>query len=286
MDPEGKHLAASLQVMCSSEVSEPLRSGILRVKASCHHLVNSSCLEEWVKMLVDKGTIQFYCPTCDAVWLWQEVRKMALFSEKECADMESRILRVAYGGDAKVLFQKCPRCYQLLQRSDNKTLCAACRVCSERDKKIYQFCWACKKEWSGPSLCDESCANELCPIQATLLSCPLISAPNTEVNECPSIRACPRCEALVTHSLDGCPEVTCPNCFLHFCYRCLKKHGRHRYMEEEECIVLEEIEDRENSFCILSERQTLIGKVWNPEDYSSSEYTTDSEEDGSYLESV
>ncbi|XP_043933236.1 probable E3 ubiquitin-protein ligase RNF144A-A isoform X2 [Protopterus annectens] len=229
MDLDEKQLADSLQVMCSSEISEPHRSGILRVKASCHHLVNSSCLQEWVKMLIDK----------------------------------------------------CPRCFQLLQLYDHNTLCVACRVCSENDKKVYQFCWACKKEWNGPSLNDECCAHELCPLQATLLSCPVIIAPDLEVNECPSVRACPRCEALVTHSLDGCPEVKCPNCLLNFCYRCLEKHGMHRYIEEEECLVLDEIEDRDNSFCMLSERQTLTGKVWNPEENSSSECTTESEEDDS-----
>ncbi|XP_043933235.1 E3 ubiquitin-protein ligase RNF144A-like isoform X1 [Protopterus annectens] len=281
MDLDEKQLADSLQVMCSSEISEPHRSGILRVKASCHHLVNSSCLQEWVKMLIDKGNIQFYCPTCDAVWLWQEVRKMALLRGKECAELEARILRLVSTREAKALFQKCPRCFQLLQLYDHNTLCVACRVCSENDKKVYQFCWACKKEWNGPSLNDECCAHELCPLQATLLSCPVIIAPDLEVNECPSVRACPRCEALVTHSLDGCPEVKCPNCLLNFCYRCLEKHGMHRYIEEEECLVLDEIEDRDNSFCMLSERQTLTGKVWNPEENSSSECTTESEEDDS-----
>ncbi|XP_064408933.1 uncharacterized protein LOC106706315 isoform X2 [Latimeria chalumnae] len=151
------------------------------------------------------------------------------------------------------LQEQCPRCGRLVERFELTNLCTPCLVCSERTARVYRFCWACLKDWSGPSPRNDSCASPLCASQAALLSCLLVTAAlDSEVNGCPSLRACPNCEALVTHTLDGSVQVQCPNCGLYFCYRCLGRNGDHHGIA---------------GSCIMSPRQNLTGRNWSPVDY-------------------
>ncbi|XP_067880124.1 potential E3 ubiquitin-protein ligase ariadne-2-like isoform X3 [Heterodontus francisci] len=163
---------------------------------------------------------------------------------------------------AKARIEMCPDCNFLVQRVDLQSLCVECLFCSNARGKLYQFCWDCLREWKSPASHSTDCGNKSCTITAMLLSCPLIEAPDIEVHQCPVVRACPNCEALVSHCLEGCPQVECPNCFHSFCYRCLGI---------EECNYAEIVElsddddtDYENcddsSECIRAGRQKITGR--------------------------
>ncbi len=61
-----------------------------------------------------------------------------------------------------------------------------------------------------------------CAFRAALLSVKQISDPQSSVNECPYFRACPGCQALLTHNGEGCPNIICPHCNKEFCFRCMR----------------------------------------------------------------
>ncbi len=61
-----------------------------------------------------------------------------------------------------------------------------------------------------------------CAFRAALLSVKQISDPQSSVNGCPYFRACPGCQALLTHNGEGCPNIICPHCDEEFCFCCLR----------------------------------------------------------------
>ena len=79
-----------------------------------------------------------------------------------------------------------------------------------------QFCWCCGKQWRYGHVCDDSFRFELVSLlnKATSKS---IGA----VNGVPSMRACPQCCQLITHT-DACKHMKCAACKTDFCFVCLK----------------------------------------------------------------
>ncbi|XP_067880123.1 E3 ubiquitin-protein ligase RNF144A-like isoform X2 [Heterodontus francisci] len=235
-------------------------SSSLRAKASCGHITEPLSLKAWAKARIEMGIRSFPCQSCKKEWVWQEVCKLALFSEEERECYEQKLVELTKDDTAS--YKKCPDCNFLVQRVDLQSLCVECLFCSNARGKLYQFCWDCLREWKSPASHSTDCGNKSCTITAMLLSCPLIEAPDIEVHQCPVVRACPNCEALVSHCLEGCPQVECPNCFHSFCYRCLGI---------EECNYAEIVElsddddtDYENcddsSECIRAGRQKITGR--------------------------
>ncbi|XP_067294558.1 E3 ubiquitin-protein ligase RNF144A [Pseudorasbora parva] len=115
---------------------------------------------------------------------------------------------------------KCPCC----QQSDIRKLdgqCAVCKTCSKSKRGVFQFCWACQREWPQDASTTNSCMLPNCALRAALLSGELISEPQSSVKGCPYFRACPGCHALLTHNGEGCPNIICPHCNEEFCFRCL-----------------------------------------------------------------
>ncbi|XP_059403940.1 E3 ubiquitin-protein ligase RNF144A-like [Carassius carassius] len=116
---------------------------------------------------------------------------------------------------------KCPGCQQSdFSKLDGQK--AVCRPCSKAKRCVFQFCWACQREWPCNASANNSCMLPNCALRAALLSVKEISDPQSLVNGCPYFRACPGCQALVTHSGEGCPYIICPNCEEEFCFRCLR----------------------------------------------------------------
>ncbi|XP_016401491.1 probable E3 ubiquitin-protein ligase RNF144A-A [Sinocyclocheilus rhinocerous] len=116
---------------------------------------------------------------------------------------------------------KCPSC----QRSDIRKLDgqrAVCRTCSKAKRCVFQFCWACQREWPCNASTTNSCMLPNCALRAALLSVKQISDPQSSVNGCPYFRACLGCQALLTHNGEGCPNIICPHCDEEFCFRCLR----------------------------------------------------------------
>ncbi|KAG9351574.1 hypothetical protein JZ751_022825 [Albula glossodonta] len=118
--------------------------------------------------------------------------------------------------------RRCPRCLQEQAKivMDQR---AVCKLCSKALRRVYQFCWACQREWQGKTG-SNSCDLPWCGLRAALLSSDVITDQKSSVNECPFFRACPSCKALLTHSGEGCPNIVCPDCHTEFCFRCLSEH--------------------------------------------------------------
>lgn len=66
-----------------------------------------------------------------------------------------------------------------------------------------------------------ACTNKMCPLVFTLLTCDLVSDPQSRVFGCPMFRACPKCHDLIMHEI-GCKFVSCTSCFHRFCFICLE----------------------------------------------------------------
>uniref|UniRef100_A0A8C8REC1 RBR-type E3 ubiquitin transferase n=1 Tax=Pelusios castaneus TaxID=367368 RepID=A0A8C8REC1_9SAUR len=215
--------AEQLQVICSpGEASGTGVPGVLQGQGSCGHWVNVAGLRGWVRALLDQGIISFHCPSCPGTpWLWQELCKLGLFSDKDQATLEAQIL--AQKG-ARGSYHQCPRCQNLIQRLDPKNLCTICLSCSQQAGGLYCFCWGCRRDWMGPVSQGNSCSNPQCSLQTVLYDTPEIQALESSVRGCPSLRVCPNCHTLVSHNGKGCPMVDCPECCMEFCYRCLRDH--------------------------------------------------------------
>ncbi|XP_039603157.1 uncharacterized protein LOC120525154 [Polypterus senegalus] len=246
--------------------------GSVRVKLSCcGKIVSPASLKQWLMDLLDQGKWSFACPHCASPWLWPLVRKFTLLSEEDRLLCESKIQAMNQDN-----FQKCPRCTQLCQRqTDDTNLCVTCTPCSEELRKMYRFCWGCQRKWAGPWPREDICANKGCAVQTSLLSCPLIDSPDTDVHGCPILRACPCCNTMVFHMQDGCSNVVCPqdDCGTTFCFRCLAKDYKHvypEYIRDEPGDVLNRDSDEdsfdefyddedEEELCVIQGRQRPFG---------------------------
>ncbi|XP_067399035.1 E3 ubiquitin-protein ligase ARIH2-like [Emydura macquarii macquarii] len=252
-------LAGQFQVICPPEGTPGAGSpGVLRGQVSCGHWVNVAGLHGWVRALLDQGIISFRCPSCpDAPWLWQEVCKLGLFSDEERATLETQILAQEA---ARGSYRQCPRCQNLIQCLEPTTLRTPCLPCSQRAGKLYCFCWGCRTDWTGPPPQGDSCSNPQCSLQAALYDSPEIQAPGSSVHGCPSLRACPECHALVSHTGQGCSMVECPECWMEFCYRCLRGHleeyDHEMELEDEEDEDLHD-DDYWEAGCTIAGRQEL-----------------------------
>ncbi|CAM4678250.1 unnamed protein product [Lepidochelys olivacea] len=216
-------LAAQFRVICRPGGPPGAGSpGALRGQVSCGHWVSAAGLRGWVRALLDQGITSFCCPRCpDTPWLWQELCKLRLFSDEDRATLEAQIL--AQEG-ARGSYRQCPGCQHLVQRLDPGTLRTPCLPCSQRAGGLFCFCWGCRREWRDPS----SHADSRCPLQAALHDAPKIQAPRSSIHGCPSLRACPGCNALLTHTTQGYSMVVCPECRCCFCYRCLRPYRGHQ----------------------------------------------------------
>ncbi|XP_053086617.1 E3 ubiquitin-protein ligase ARIH2 [Pangasianodon hypophthalmus] len=116
---------------------------------------------------------------------------------------------------------KCPGCHQeVVTISEGQSV--ACPLCSKQKRRVFRFCRDCQREWPCSTSPNSSCTLPNCALRAALLSDKRISDPNSSAKGCPYFRACPKCNALLTHNGQGCPNIECPECFTEFCFRCLR----------------------------------------------------------------
>lgn len=123
------------------------------------------------------------------------------------------------------LLHQCPQCKTHVERKDLSNLCVQCIVCTDEQKKPYQFCWQCQRKWKGPGPRSNRCDNTGCTNRdlQLLQTCQTVSLPDVEgVTSCPSVRACPVCGTKVEHNQMNCKNVICPRCHMEFCFVCLK----------------------------------------------------------------
>ncbi|KAG8006108.1 hypothetical protein GBF38_005263 [Nibea albiflora] len=215
--------------------------GCLKAEMSCGHAVTPDSLTQWCRSQLDElsvvmkttflqGNYKFRCPAvvegttlCNKVWSYQEVRRLADLSDKEMQYFEENMARLAAAEYTEI--QQCPQCRTCVERMDLTNLCVQCTICTADQKKTYQFCWQCLKEWKGPGLRSDRCDNAGCINHdlELLKNCETTTFPEVQgVFACPSIRACPTCGQRVEHDRTGCKNIICSRCQVEFCFVCLK----------------------------------------------------------------
>ncbi|XP_074518235.1 E3 ubiquitin-protein ligase DDB_G0292642-like [Halichoeres trimaculatus] len=203
----------------------------LRAEMSCGHAVTPESLTGWCRSLLDQGQFKFKCPAlaegtlqkCDALWSYQEVRRLAVLTAEEMRYFEENIAQMA--ATEYCDFKACPGCKTYVEREDPTNLNVQCTVCTADKKKVFQFCWQCLKLWKGPAPRSDRCDNDGCVNHdlQLLKDCRTTVLPEVQgVIECPSIRACPTCGQRVEHDKTGCKNIICPRCQIEFCFVCLK----------------------------------------------------------------
>ncbi|XP_028330679.1 E3 ubiquitin-protein ligase RNF19A-like isoform X2 [Gouania willdenowi] len=121
--------------------------------------------------------------------------------------------------------KECPGCNTSVARRELSNLSVNCRVCTKRTGRVFEFCWQCLKEWKGSRPRADRCDNAGCCNEAlkTLQTCSVVKFENVkDISNCPSIRACPTCGALLEHSGKKCKNITCARCNVEFCFVCLQ----------------------------------------------------------------
>uniref|UniRef100_A0A3P9DAI1 RING-type domain-containing protein n=1 Tax=Maylandia zebra TaxID=106582 RepID=A0A3P9DAI1_9CICH len=184
-----------------------------------------------LKSLTFQGQYKFKGPAlkdgtlykCDAVWSYQEVRRLAVLTTEEMEYLEENIAHLAATEYCE--FKTCPGCKTYVEREDLTNLNVQCTICTADKKKVSQFCWQCLKPWKGSAprsdRCDiDGCINHNLEL---LKNCKTTTLPQVQgVDACPSIRACPTCGQRVEHDKTGCKNIICPRCQKEFCFVCLK----------------------------------------------------------------
>ncbi|MED6249230.1 hypothetical protein ATANTOWER_011196 [Ataeniobius toweri] len=196
-----------------------------RARMSCGHVVTPMSLTKWCEHLMKKGETRFVCGQsgCNAVWPYQEVRKMALLTPEEMEYFEKTMALNAVARNPNSKF--CPGCTSPVSRGINSNLYVCCKVCSLKTGRTYAFCWQCLREWKGQQPRSDRCENDDCHNSAlkTLRDCPEVQIQTVKgAKGCPSVRACPTCGSLLQHTGKGCKNILCPRCKILFCFGCLK----------------------------------------------------------------
>ncbi|TRY56944.1 hypothetical protein DNTS_023879 [Danionella cerebrum] len=199
---------------------------VLRAQMSCGHVTDPETLTSCCRAQLDDGTTEFRCPLCKQKWPYEEVRKLAKLTEEEKEFFEDKLgMNTAKN---KVDLKNCPGCGTFVQRMDPFNLCVLCSVCSVKNRRIFEFCWQCEREWKGDRPRADRCANKGCKCKNEVLkTCPIVSLASVVIKgtnikvRCPAIRACPFCSVLIEHN-QGCKIMTCCECEKQFCFVCLK----------------------------------------------------------------
>ncbi|XP_043923887.1 uncharacterized protein LOC122798825 [Protopterus annectens] len=211
------------------EIAGDYDPNILRAEMSCGHAVDPNSLTVWCRTLITQNHYKFHCPAlkdgtnekCGKEWPYQEVRKLALLTDKEQHDFEEHLAALAAAEYCE--FKLCPSCHSSVERKDLTNLNVCCLICTAQLGRPFEFCWQCLKEWKGSAPRADRCENTECKDRRLqiLNTCKLINLGETLKN-CPSIRACPTCGQLLEHNQTGCKNIFCTRCKTEFCFACLE----------------------------------------------------------------
>ena len=200
-----------------------------RIIMSCGHAVDPNSLTAWCRSLLDKEQFEFYCPAivdgttrCEKVWEYSEVRTVALLNEAEQQYFETKMSEFAALQYCDM--KECPGCRSFVERSDRTNLRVRCSVCTNKNGKIFDFCWNCDAEWTGPRTSSLKCGKDDCehPEYPAIRDAPEVTLENLpEDIRVPNRRACPTCGRVVEHNMQACKYIVCPRCRNEFCFLCL-----------------------------------------------------------------
>uniref|UniRef100_UPI00398E4B98 E3 ubiquitin-protein ligase DDB_G0292642-like n=1 Tax=Pristiophorus japonicus TaxID=55135 RepID=UPI00398E4B98 len=211
---------------------------VLRVEMSCQHAVDPKSLTAWCRSLMDQismtGNFTFHRPAvkegteekCNKQWSYVEVRRHALLTDEEQQYFEEKFATLAAAKYCEYKWLNkslCPGCKSCVERKDLTNLSVKCSICTVEKGKCYEFCWQCMKEWKGQLPRSDRCDNEGCiNLQLdTLKNCGTKVISDSNIQNCPKIRACPTCGVLTEHK-DMCKYVMCTRCHVEFCFACLQ----------------------------------------------------------------
>ena len=185
-------------------------------------------MTSFCEMQLKDGKFRFLCPQvdfktnieCKTEWHWFLVRHVAALSDDQIRNFEEKICEnylMKAGG-----FQQCPGCNNMCFREKTKELRVACPLCSKQHPRgSYEFCWACLHVWGRGGSCSNPDCDGMDPRVRYLKQASRKAIVGVE--GCPSVRACPHCGILISHT-DACKHMTC-KCGHQFCFICLKKWG-------------------------------------------------------------
>uniref|UniRef100_A0A8C2GG06 RING-type domain-containing protein n=1 Tax=Cyprinus carpio TaxID=7962 RepID=A0A8C2GG06_CYPCA len=157
------------------------------------------------------------CPKCKQQWSYIEVRKLAKLTAEEQQYFEENLAKNATR-------KMCPGCDWIIERSDSSNLSVQCTICSAKNRRTFEFCWQCLREWKGRRPRSDRCDNEGCSNRDLdlLRDCATIILPSVNNIVCPAVRACPTCGMLINHNSEKCKNIVCSRCNKEFCFVCLK----------------------------------------------------------------
>ena len=180
----------------------------------CSHAIHPASLVQMCEELIGTKSWELRCPAkdCNVLWPMAYIKKCGL-----SAEFFTTVSKNAFSNFCKhnsaVDFRQCPGCRSFCERINTSDKVVRCGICSKRSGKAYDFCWKCSNPWSSSG---HKCFLERVQI---LANAPLKTTEYSKV-ECPSIRACPNCSALIEHA-DKCKHMACGECKQRFCFVCL-----------------------------------------------------------------
>lgn len=188
----------------------------------CRHVICPDCLidHSWNEICENRKT-KVCCCLCNREWGTDTIRRYGGATSQEIRILQECISRNVILKDPNV--SECPGCSSFCERMSKSDRCAICRICSQKKKKTFHFCWDCKKEWIG-SPSNKRCGNEKCnteEILEQLRTCKEKEMKYLKGLMCPSLRACPSCGTLIEHAKE-CKHMTCKVCKKEFCFVCLR----------------------------------------------------------------
>jgi hypothetical protein len=169
----------------------------------CNHTADANSLTAWCRSLIQDGKFEFFCPVkedgsreCGAKWDYHEIRRFALLTDSEMEYFEKKLSENAAHNYAEI--KQCLNCNSFVERQDLNNLRVVCLICKMKTKNNYEFCWQCEREWTGVSrtTASDTCGREGCVNKDLdiLAQCKMIKLSDvTELEQVPSIRACPTC---------------------------------------------------------------------------------------------
>ena len=180
----------------------------------CGHAIHPDGLADYCKSeVVDnhKLEVRCYMNGCDKEWPTSYISKCSLTTtEMNLVNKTISLNFINYGTTVR----QCPGCGSFCVRVNPTDKIVRCAQCTTTKKGVYDFCWQCSSSWVSGHKCSMEAINQL------LASAPLKKTSICEM-KCPSIRACPKCFALIEH-IDKCKHMQCPTCKQEFCFVCLR----------------------------------------------------------------
>ena len=182
-----------------------------------------------VKTAVKDGKYTFACEFCQQDIPYHVVRHVACLDKESTKAIEMRVGANFIRSKEREEIHFCPKCEMPIfwEGSDKHVKCPGCK---------HNFCWRCNRPWRGQAG-GSDCKNPRCqsdgPKFAKLLSCPMKTIYG---RECPSLRACPGCGAIIEH-IDACMQMDCMWCKFKFCVICLRKTAECPYSRNPNCTL-------------------------------------------------